>query len=177
MPKQRAMTRAVRNGSAAPAPQHKLDDLDRQIIAALTDDARASARSLARSLGVAAGTVGDRIARMEHAGVITGYTASIAPWALGRPLAIIVGLSIQQGHDLDVALDELLALAEVERVEVVTGPWDVLVFAHVADPTHLNEFLMSGLWRSPWFRHSQTMLVIDSRSVQSVVTPPTDEDG
>jgi DNA-binding Lrp family transcriptional regulator len=140
-----------------------LDDLDRQIIDVLRADARLSARAIARRLGVAAGTVGQRIGRLETAGVIRGYTVVVEPALVGRPLGFVVGLQIAQGRPLDGILDELMATPQIDEVLVVTGRWDLMVIGRVADPAQLNELLTKGLWQSPSFRHSETMVVIESR--------------
>lgn len=146
-----------------------LDELDRQIIDALRDDARLSARALGRQLGVAAGTVGQRVGRLEQAGVIRGYTAIVEPASMGRPLGFVVGLQIAQGTPLDGILTELMAIPEIDEVLVVTGRWDLMVIGRVADPAQLNELLTKGLWQSPSFRHSETMVVVDERRSASTV--------
>ena len=57
---------------------HRLDEIDRRIVHALMEDARnTSAPMIAEGLNVSAGTVRNRIDRLEEAGVIQGYTASI----------------------------------------------------------------------------------------------------
>jgi DNA-binding Lrp family transcriptional regulator len=145
--------------SAEPVPR-TLDTLDLQILDVLAADARLSSRAIARELGVAAGTVADRIGRLEESGVIQGYSARIDPARLGRPLGFVIGLQITQGNDLTEVLDELTEFPEVDDVFVVTGQWDLLVHGRVRDPEHLNELLIERLWRSPSFRHSETMLVI-----------------
>jgi Lrp/AsnC family transcriptional regulator for asnA, asnC and gidA len=142
----------------------QLDDLDRAIVDALCHDARRSARAIARQLGVAAGTISQRIARLERDGTIRGYRAVVGPAVDGRPLGFVVGLQIAQGTPLDGILDELVRLPEVDEVKVVTGRWDLLVTGRVADPAALNVLLTEGLWQSPSFRHSETMVVIDERT-------------
>ena len=142
----------------------ELDDLDNRIIGELRQDARQSARALARALGVAAGTVSQRIARLEAAGVIRGYTAVIDEQAIGRAMGFVVGLQMNQGNQMAMALDELAAFPEVDEVLVVTGRWDLLVLGRAADPPQLNALLTKGLWQSPSFRHSETLLVIDRRT-------------
>ncbi len=146
-----------------------LDELDRQIIDALRADARLSARAIGRRLGVAAGTVGQRVARLEQTGVIRGYTAIVEPASVGRPLGFVVGLQIAQGTPLDGILAELTAIPEIDEVLVVTGRWDLMVIGRVADPAQLNELLTKGLWQSPSFRHSETMVVVDERRAAATV--------
>lgn len=148
-----------------------LDRLDLSIIQLLRRDARLSARAIGRELDVAAGTVSQRVARLEAAGVITGYTAQVDEDQLGRSLGFVVGLQMNQGNEMAAALDELARLPAVDEVLVVTGRWDLLVLGRVADPTELNELLTEGLWQSPSFRHSETMLVIDRRAGVGVQSP------
>jgi Lrp/AsnC family transcriptional regulator for asnA, asnC and gidA len=156
--------RAPRRASGSDdAPARTLDALDLEILDLLRSDARLSTRAIARELGVAAGTIADRVGRLEDAGVIQGYAAILDPARLGRPLGFVIGLQITQGNDLSAVLDELTDLPEVDDVFVVTGQWDLLVHGRVRDPEHLNELLIERLWRSPSFRHSETMLVIDHR--------------
>lgn len=140
-----------------------LDDVDRQILELLRNDARLSARSIGRRIGVSAGTVGTRVRRLELSGVIRGYRAVVEPAAVGRPLGFMVGLQIAQGTPLDGILDELVAMPAVDEVMVVTGRWDLMVIGRVADPGALNDLLTKGLWQSPSFRHSETMVVVDDR--------------
>lgn len=139
------------------------DPLDLSILRILQRDARTSSRSIARQLRVSGGTVGQRIGRLEKNGVITGYSAKVDQALLGRGLQFVVGLQVNQGNAMHDALDELIALPEVDQVFVVTGHWDLLVLGRVAGPEALNILLTEGLWQSPSFRHSETMLVIDGR--------------
>jgi len=142
----------------------RLDDLDYRILERLVENARSSNRAIARELGIAAGTLADRLARLEREGVITGYSATLDPRALGRTLPFVIGLEIRQGQSLHEVLDRLASLPEVEHVFVVTGRWDLLVMGRVKDPDDLNRLLTDELWQWPLFQHSETMLVIDSRT-------------
>ena len=81
----------------------ELDALDRQIIDALRVDARLSARALGRRLGVAAGTVGQRVSRLEQAGVIRGYTAVVEPASVGRPLGFVVSARLSERSPVSTA--------------------------------------------------------------------------
>ena len=52
----------------------QLDDTDRRLLAVLLEDARISQRGLAQRIGVAQGTITNRLRRLEELGVIKGYT-------------------------------------------------------------------------------------------------------
>jgi DNA-binding Lrp family transcriptional regulator len=51
-----------------------MDDTDRQLIALLRCDARASVSTLAGKLGVSRGTVRNRLRKLEDEQVIVGYS-------------------------------------------------------------------------------------------------------
>ncbi|WP_224448914.1 Lrp/AsnC family transcriptional regulator [Haloprofundus salilacus] len=58
--------------------EYQLDEVDRRVIHALMADARnTSAPTIAEGLGVSAGTIRNRIARLEEAGIIKGYYAHV----------------------------------------------------------------------------------------------------
>src|SRR5260370_19890321 len=56
-----------------------VDDIDRQLLGLLRDNARTSVATLARKLRVARGTVQNRLARLENDRTIEGYTLLLRP--------------------------------------------------------------------------------------------------
>ena len=73
----------------------RLDDIDRQLIAALQLNARESVAMLARKLGIARTTVISRIARLEKNKVITGYGLRLGQRVLDGGLQAYVGITLQ----------------------------------------------------------------------------------
>ncbi|HJQ41695.1 MAG TPA: AsnC family transcriptional regulator, partial [Jatrophihabitantaceae bacterium] len=60
-----------------------MDGVDRQLLDALRANARATYAELARIVNLSAPAVHERVAKLESAGVITGYHASVSPESLG----------------------------------------------------------------------------------------------
>jgi len=60
-----------------------LDALDRQIVAALLGDARATYAEVGAQVGLSAPAVKRRVDRLRASGAITGFSAQIDPAALG----------------------------------------------------------------------------------------------
>ena len=72
--------RRVRVEEKQPLPEMStmnLDETDRALLQLLGEDARVSHRQLARELGLAQGTVTNRIRRLEQEGVIEGYRVAL----------------------------------------------------------------------------------------------------
>ena len=66
-----------------------LDQVDQAILAELQRDGRVSVADLARRICLSASSTADRLRRLVDGGVITGYTAVLAPrrWATRSPLS------------------------------------------------------------------------------------------
>src|SRR5690349_209150 len=129
-------------GAAAPGlPGPALDGHDVAILRLLVQDARMSQRRIAREVGMSAPAVAERIARLERSGVIRGYRADLDRTALGFGLVVYIGVVAVQGHDQLDVVRSLRELPEVEDVNVVTGPKDLLVRLRVRDHEHLREVL------------------------------------
>ncbi|RJU90173.1 MAG: Lrp/AsnC family transcriptional regulator [Candidatus Poseidoniales archaeon] len=129
-----------------------LDRTDQRLLQALQNNARTSQRQLAKQLGVAQGTVTNRLKRLEDDGVITGYTATVSPASLGWSMTIMAGLRIMKGRMIDVQ-QRIAADPRVFAVYDVTGDWDSIVLARVKDRQDLDNltktvFTLEGVSRS-----------------------------
>lgn len=129
-----------------------LDATDRTILAALLEDARISQRGLAKRVGVAQGTITNRLRRLEEMGVIKGYTVLLDAESIGWTMTVITGLRIQKGTMIDVQ-QQIAADPRVFAVYDVTGDYDSMVLARVQDRKDLDDltktvFTMEGVQRS-----------------------------
>ena len=70
-----------------------LDQRDREIIAALQEDARATYADVGRRVGLAASSVHDRVRKLERAGAIRGYRAVVDPEALGLFVTALIAVT------------------------------------------------------------------------------------
>lgn len=82
-----------------------LDRTDEAILDTLQTDGRISTANLARAVSLSPSATADRVRRLVDAGVITGYTATVAADALGYSITAFVRLAYPSGnykplHDL-----------------------------------------------------------------------------
>ncbi|MDA0925138.1 MAG: Lrp/AsnC family transcriptional regulator [archaeon] len=129
-----------------------LDETDIALLRLLNEDARASHRHLARTLGLAQGTVTNRLRRLEDEGIIVGYRPVLNPQELGWSMTIMAGLRIVKGRMIDVQ-QRIAADPRVFAVYDVTGDWDSIVLARVRDRKDLDNltktvFTLDGVARS-----------------------------
>lgn len=139
-----------------------VDATDRALIAALRANARATFAELARTVGLSAPAVHERVRRLETAGIVTGYHASVAPAALGLGVSALVG--IHQSDDVEQ--DDLAArLAEVPVIEdcwFVAGEEAFVVKVRVPDVDAL-EHTLAVLRRIPGVARTRTTVVLSTR--------------
>src|ERR687893_2688829 len=70
-----------------------MDDIDRQIVALLRQDARRSFQSIGLRVSLSAPAVKRRVDRLEAEGVVRGYTAAVDPGRFGWGTHAFVALS------------------------------------------------------------------------------------
>jgi Lrp/AsnC family leucine-responsive transcriptional regulator len=107
-----------------------LDDVDREILYALQEDARnMSSGDIAERTGTSDSTVRKRIQRLESDGIIKGYSASVDYQRSGYPLRMLLfcTASIPERGEM---IPDILAIDGVVSVqELVTGEQNLLVTA------------------------------------------------
>lgn len=139
-----------------------LDALDRRILAHMVADCRVSGVALARRTGASPATCMRRIARMERAGVIHGYTALIEPKALGLSAVAFVGLVLDRGAGARPAAirDTLLARREVAAAHETAGDVDLMLRVTVANVEGFSEFVKDCLHRLPTIARISSSFVV-----------------
>lgn len=139
-----------------------MDDTDRALIGALRRDARASWAELGRVVGLSGPSVTERVSRLEKAGVITGYHATVDPAALGRSVAALVGIQLSDTSDQDAVAVALSRLEEIEDCWFVAGDESFLIKVRVLDVTGL-EAMLSRLRRISGIAHTRTTVVLSTK--------------
>ncbi len=117
-----------------------IDSVDRKLIHALTKNARTSNAELARMVGLSAPSVGERIKRLEEAGVIEGYVAAVNPNALGLFVSVWLRIRPIPG-ELHRVAQILRDLPEVVECDRITGDDCYLARAHVQSVAHLETLI------------------------------------
>ncbi|KRV50899.1 AsnC family transcriptional regulator [Wenjunlia vitaminophila] len=110
-----------------------MDAVDRQLIQALRENGRASYAELGRLVGLSGPSVTDRINRLEQAGVITGYRATVAPAALGLGVTALVGVQLTTAADHEEVARRLRDLAEIEDCWFIAGDDSFMLKVRVGD--------------------------------------------
>lgn len=118
-----------------------MEDTDRAIVRALTEDGRLSYTDLAERVGLSVSAVHQRVRRLEQRGTIKGYTARIDYDALGLPLTAFVAVRPMDPSQPDDAPDRLAGLPQIESCYSVAGEDFYLLMVRVESPLGLERLL------------------------------------
>jgi Lrp/AsnC family transcriptional regulator, leucine-responsive regulatory protein len=139
-----------------------VDDVDRALIELLRANARATYAELGRRVGLSPPAVHDRVAKLEAAGVITGYHAAVAPSALGLGVSALVGILQADGADLGRIGAALRAMPEIEDCWFVAGEETYVVMVRVPDVPSLEQSI-SALNQIRGVARTRTSVVLSTR--------------
>ncbi|MEV6526225.1 Lrp/AsnC family transcriptional regulator [Longispora sp. NPDC051575] len=143
-----------------------MDDIDRRIVTALSEDARQSYADIGVLVALSAPAVKRRVDRLRATGVIKGFTAIVDPAALGWTTESFVELFCT-GRTTPAQLAAAVRRhPEVVEAYTVSGEADALVHIRAADIAHLEQVL-ERLRGEPFVTSSRSMIVL-TRLVDSV---------
>jgi Lrp/AsnC family transcriptional regulator, leucine-responsive regulatory protein len=118
-----------------------VDEIDRQLLALLLEDARRSYAELGQRVGLSGPSVHARVKKMEERGVIHGYTVALDSSALGFGLAALVAVRQLPGFHWEQLEQAFGAMPAVEACWSVTGGESYLLQVRVSDPRSLEDLL------------------------------------
>ncbi len=121
-------------------PDGNLDEINRGILAALADNPRQSTAELARTVGMSAPAVRERVGRLERAGVIRGYRLDVDPAAIGLPVTAWVRIRPGPGQLPKIA-DLARDTPRVSECHRISGEDCFLLKVHVPAVEDLQEVL------------------------------------
>lgn len=134
-----------------------MDQTDKRITAILESNARTSAASIGRQIGLSRTAVQDRITRLEADGAIVGYHAQLAvPDESFLRALLFVKIAIRPCED---ALNWLASLQGVQEVVSLSGDIDAVVRCAVPHAGALGN-LNDKIGRSKFITSSHSNVVL-----------------
>ncbi|GGP79809.1 Lrp/AsnC family transcriptional regulator [Streptosporangium pseudovulgare] len=137
----------------------ELDRLDRDIIGALVEDARATYAEIGQRVGLSASAVKRRVDRLRDRGAITGFTARVEPTALGWTTEAYVELFCAgktSPPEIGVAVARH---PEVVSACTITGEADALLHIRATDVRHV-ERVIERIAAEPFVVRTKSSIVL-----------------
>ncbi len=101
-----------------------LDDTDVEIVNALVENGRASFAAIGARVGLSPHGAADRVRRLQRAGVVTGFTATVDMGRMGRTLEAFVDVQLSPETTPEAFEAAAQALPAVREIAFVTGRYD-----------------------------------------------------
>ncbi|HEX2308128.1 MAG TPA: Lrp/AsnC family transcriptional regulator [Jatrophihabitantaceae bacterium] len=139
-----------------------MDAVDRALVNALRMDGRMSFAELSRRVGLSAPSVHERVAKLETAGVITGYHAGVEHAALGYSVSALIGVFLSDDADEQRVESELREVTEIEDCWFVAGEESYVVKVRVTDVPAL-EHMIGTLNRIRGVARTRTTVVLSTK--------------
>ena len=136
------------------------NELDLRILTRLLNDGRASLREMAHEFRVSTTTVASRVSRLEKAGIIKGYSATVNFERLGYDLTAITQILVSKGKLYQME-KEIAKLPGVCAVYDVTGEFDAVVIGKFRNRWELGRFT-KGLLNLPFVERTITQVVLET---------------
>ena len=149
------------------------DRIDRQLMALLRDNARATAFALAERIGRSATSIARRQRALEESGVITGYAARFDLARLGHGTIVHIKVTLEsQRSDVMEAFERAIAACpSVERCDLVSGSYDYLLTVRARDLAHVAQIHRGELSQLPGVTQMESGFVL--REVVAPRLPPS----
>ncbi len=119
---------------------YEIDSVDAEILTIMAANARISMADLARSLGMSAPSVSERLKRLEENGVIKRFTIEIDPKVIGYPLSVYIRIRPLAG-ELKKAKEKLNQIPEIVSCDRITGDDCYIAKAVVRSVNHLERII------------------------------------
>ena len=108
------------------------DSVDKELIAILRVDARASISKLAKLLQVSRGTVQNRLDRLLSSGAILGFTVRAHDQLESDVIKAIMMIEVV-GKSTTQVIHKLRGIAQIEKVHTTNGSWDLVAEISASD--------------------------------------------
>ena len=144
------------------------DSYDTRILAELQADARLTMAELGRRVHLSQPAVTERVRKLEAAGVITGYRATVSLAALGYGIRALVRV----GRCEYAAMQRLIdATPEIASAWNVTGEDSWICEIAVVDVAHLDR-VVNALWT---LGQTSTSIILRAPCEHRLMLPPRRE--
>lgn len=149
-----------------------LSRIDRNILRILQKDGRITYAELARQVGLSTTPCIERVRKMEREGIISGYSAKLEPRSLGLALLVFVEIKLSRtSQDIFEQFKRAASqLDEVQECYLVSGNFDYLIKARVADMAAYREFLGDTLLTLPGVHESTSYVVMEEVKESSALS-------
>lgn len=150
------------------AENYQIDNLDRNILNALIENARTPYAELAKLFNVSAGTIHVRIEKMKQAGIIEGTRVQISAKKLGYDVCCFIGVILKSAKDYPAALEKLEKLDEVVEAYYTTGHYSIFIKIMTQSIDDLQKTLINKIQTIDEIQSTETLISLQNPIMRGV---------
>ncbi|HEY3319530.1 MAG TPA: Lrp/AsnC family transcriptional regulator [Planctomycetota bacterium] len=139
-----------------------MDAIDLKILDILQKDGRTSHSELAKTVGLSAPSVGERVKKLEASGIIRRYVALLDPAKVNRPITATIAVSLDKPIHAKAFLQRIQELEDVLECHHVTGEMDYLLKVRTRSTSALEALISGDLRPLEGVVHTRTSVVLSS---------------
>jgi len=141
--------------------KYEIDNLDRQILTLLLNDARIPFLEIARKLIVSGGTIHQRFEKLKDAGIIEGSKIVLNLSKLGFDVTVFLGVHLKSSKELPAVISILKTYPEVIEAHFTTGTYALLLKVSTKNITHYHQFLVEKLQSIDAVQSTESFISMD----------------
>lgn len=153
--------------------------LEKNIVNALTQDARLTAKKIASMLDTDEQTVKAAVQKLEEEGVIVKYTAIVNAEKTDDSLVdalIEVKVTPKKKEGFDGIAKQIASFPEVKSVYLMSGAYDLAVFVEDATLQRVSRFVSERISTFDGVLSTATHFILKKYKIEGAATEKEDED-
>ena len=139
----------------------EFDATDREILELLQDNCKQPMAGIGQIVGLSAPSVLDRIHKLEEAGVITGYAATVDARRLGKDVTAFIGVATDAPSEIGMLERSIADIDDVLECHHVTGAHTFLLKVK-SENTQALESLIARVRALPGVKATETLVVLST---------------
>jgi Lrp/AsnC family leucine-responsive transcriptional regulator len=142
----------------------KLDEIDKQILNLLQDNAKITNLELSKKIGISPPAMLERVKRLEKKHLIKKYVAILNPDKLGKNIIGIISVSLNahQLNSIDSFTKQINKFDEVLECYHIAGEEDFILKIITSSIKDVEEFLLKKLTKIPGVAKVNTKFVLST---------------
>ena len=155
----------------------KIDNLDKQILRMIAEDARVPFLEVARACNVSGAAIHQRIQKLTSMGILRGSKFIIDPEKIGYETCAYIGLNLKNPESFDEVLNKLKEIPEVVECHYTTGDFDMFIKIYAINNHHLLNIIHDKL-QPLGLSRSETIISFNSAISRQlpIIDIPIDDD-
>ena len=136
----------------------EIDDIDKQILALLMEDAKTPYTDIAKRIHVSGGTVHVRMKKLTDHGIVQGANLVIDYERLGYDIVAFLGIYLNKSSLYEKVISGLQDIPEIVSAHYTTGVYSIFAKLVCRDTNHLRDILHDKIQNIAGIQRTETFI-------------------